>query len=511
MEFSPSQEEARIKIRDFLLDGSPKNKLYLLKGSAGTGKSTLISHILKEEEFREKKIVFSATTNKAVSILQTMTADKYQGMEVVYFSIHKLLKIKRKIDKDGKEQFVTNIDRENRNQKKSKSIYYYDIIVIDESSMINRDLMRSLHSVLSKIKGKIVFLGDLAQLPPVNEITSSVFTYEIPQYELREIMRYGGNLVLLANKCRKLVFHHDTKISFRDFKDKYIRTYKNSDLWLQKYLKDIQKILIKENFSLEQLPIFLAYTNYRCDEINKKVRRLLFENIEAKYMSGEIIIFNNFYYRPITGKKYYTSQKMKVLQCVTGTYSLTNFISNLFEIIGKRWTEVQKEIEFPEDLSFTLTDLELDYESKFMKIFNNLTEMELAHQILTLQDGSEIWVLEKQKKDFLDQEIEKVRTQLIKTKKYYLAKYGKPEKIIRNWIMEMMVIVWEQLYHDILDIFADISYGYCITTHKSQGSTFNNIYVDLKNIIKKNSNVEESYRCLYTALTRTSKKVNLLL
>ena len=77
--------------------------------------------------------------------------------------------------------------------------------------------------------------------------------------------------------------------------------------------------------------------------------------------------------------------------------------------------------------------------------------------------------------------------------------------------MEMMVIVWEQLYHDILDIFADISYGYCITTHKSQGSTFNNIYVDLKNIIEKNSNVEESYRCLYTALTRTSKKVNLLL
>ena len=139
MEFSPSQEEARIKIRDFLLDGSPKNKLYLLKGSAGTGKSTLISHILKEEEFREKKIVFSATTNKAVSILQAMTADKYQGMEVVYFSIHKLLKIKRKIDKDGKEQFVTNIDRENRNQKKSKSIYYYDIIVIDESSMINQE------------------------------------------------------------------------------------------------------------------------------------------------------------------------------------------------------------------------------------------------------------------------------------------------------------------------------------------------------------------------------------
>ena len=74
-----------------------------------------------------------------------------------------------------------------------------------------------------------------------------------------------------------------------------------------------------------------------------------------------------------------------------------------------------------------------------------------------------------------------------------------------------MEAIWCYLYESLIDLFADISYGYCITTHKSQGSTFTNIYVDMNNIILKNQNQEESYRCLYTAITRTSQKLNILI
>ena len=68
MELSPSQK-AKQKIEDFL---ESREKLYILKGSAGTGKSTIISLILNKEEYCNKKIAFSATTNKAVSILKEM-------------------------------------------------------------------------------------------------------------------------------------------------------------------------------------------------------------------------------------------------------------------------------------------------------------------------------------------------------------------------------------------------------------------------------------------------------
>ena len=83
-------------------------------------------------------------------------------------------------------------------------------------------------------------------------------------------------------------------------------------------------------------------------------------------------------------------------------------------------------------------------------------------------------------------------------------------KEIKVLLDKLMTTVWECFYAEVLDKFADISYGYSITTHKSQGSTFRSVYLHLGNIINCNSNEEESYRCLYTALTRSSKKVHIL-
>ena len=67
MILSPSQEIAQKKIIKFL---KGYQNMFILEGSAGTGKSTIITHILEKEEFSNKKIVYSATTNKAVSILK---------------------------------------------------------------------------------------------------------------------------------------------------------------------------------------------------------------------------------------------------------------------------------------------------------------------------------------------------------------------------------------------------------------------------------------------------------
>ena len=91
--------------------------------------------------------------------------------------------------------------------------------------MISLDIMQSLQKIIYRIKGKVIFLGDKAQLPPVNETESIVFNNEIPNYELKEIMRYKGNLVLLANKFRDLVFDRSTKISFGEYKEKNIKTF----------------------------------------------------------------------------------------------------------------------------------------------------------------------------------------------------------------------------------------------------------------------------------------------
>ena len=70
--------------------------------------------------------------------------------------------------------------------------------------------------------------------------------------------------------------------------------------------------------------------------------------------------------------------------------------------------------------------------------------------------------------------------------------------------------IWEYYYINYIDIFADISYGYCITVHKSQGSTYKNVFIDSKNILEYNRKDYINYKCLYTAITRASNKVYML-
>ena len=119
----------------------------------------------------------SATTNKAVSVLKEM--GKIENKKIDYLTIHKLMKIKRTIDSDGKQQFITSFNEttDSRN-KKCKSIFSYNVIVIDEASMINRTLFRDLEIISKRITGKIIFVGDRNQLPPVNQNMSEVIALE---------------------------------------------------------------------------------------------------------------------------------------------------------------------------------------------------------------------------------------------------------------------------------------------------------------------------------------------
>ena len=540
LQLSASQTEAQGRITNFLHDLGKKNKMFLLAGSAGTGKSTLISEILSAPEFKKKKIVFSATTNKAVSILQKMCLEKqevYEDMDIVFLTIHKLLKIKRKINKDGVELFQTDIDRDSKKITQAKSIFNYDIIVIDESSMISLDIMQSLQKIIYKMKGKVIFLGDKAQLPPVNETESIVFSNDIPNYELKEIMRYKGNLVLLANKFRDLVFDRKTQISFKEYKEKNIKTYSTYPKWIQQYLKEVAALKEKggsiQNL-LDKLPIFLVYTNRMCHQINRDVRKQIFPHTRDKYLEGEIILFNNYYYQRVRKPtnlvptevkkdnekekdkeyediKYYTSQKSVVRKVDVSEYKLESLTKILALEIPKLLSrfQIQNTIGTEQENSVDMIELEELYLSKLEETIQELTSLTVKHYILTLQDNKSIMVIHEDTEREMEIVTEKTREQLHKFKKFFLRKYGK-QKEIKVLLDKLMTTVWECFYAEVLDKFADISYGYSITTHKSQGSTFRSVYLHLANIINCNSNEEESYRCLYTALTRSSKKVHIL-
>jgi ATP-dependent exoDNAse (exonuclease V) alpha subunit len=69
--------------------------------------------------------------------------------------------------------------------------------------------------------------------------------------------------------------------------------------------------------------------------------------------------------------------------------------------------------------------------------------------------------------------------------------------------------LWKYYYENFVDVFADVTYGYCITTHKSQGSTYENCYVIMSNILTACPKYKDAVRSLYTSVTRPSKSLTL--
>ena len=308
IKLNDQQESAYKNILSFLTESS--DKLYLLYGPAGTGKTTLVTEIFKNKIFNKKKIALCATTNKAVSVIMKMY--DVLNKNVHFSTIHKLLKIKRIINNDGIENFICSID--DSPSSKKKSIYFYDIIVIDESSMISNELVKQLKNISSKIKGKIIFVGDSYQLPPVNEEFSNIFHSEIESFQLSKIERSKNNIVKYSNLLRDHI-ENNTKIKYKSILGNGVDLIRDYDLWLNRYI---------ESFNEDKKSIILAYTNYKCDYINKCVRKLLFNNVKnEKYLPNELIVFNNFYSNE--SSKYYSSQHCVIKTINTGTYKIQEF------------------------------------------------------------------------------------------------------------------------------------------------------------------------------------------
>ena len=497
MELSNDQKKAKNKIIEFLND--KMKKLFLLKGSAGTGKTTLITNILGMEIYKDKNIALCATTHKAVSVLKEMKVD---NRELKFITIHKLLKIKRKINKYGDTLFDTNIINSGNNGKNNESIYCYDIIIIDECSMIDKKLLDTIFNLQDKIRGKIIFIGDICQLPPVNENNSSIFYYNLHGYELNEIMRYKGKIINLCDDIRKLIFDKSYKLKLNSYNSKNIIFYKNTNNFISNFVKKYKK-------ADKDYPICICYTNKRCNYINNSIRKLLFNDIDNnKFLKDELIIFNNFY--KTEKNSYYTSRKEKIKSVGVKDYNFINFKTDIIKILDTKIEKYNEFLDMGEYERNSIIIIKMKLLEKMELFFNKIENIDIRVYNIKLYNNDIILCI-------YDKDIEKYE-KLIEMSKNRLRKiFTWLQNIIKilenskNIYVRFINNLWEIFYNRLIDTFCEIDYGYCITTHKSQASTFNNIYVDMNNIIKCNSNIDESYRCLYTAITRTSKKLNILL
>ena len=163
------QSEVSRGLKDFYLGINPG--FHILSGSAGTGKTTVISHFCNSLTHESKKrTVIAAPTHQALSILsEKLESNGVRGINLK--TVASLLNMRYNVDEvNGKEVFTFT---DNTNTYGFKN---YDLIIIDESSMIPKNQVDKIVELAIRDNVKVIFTGDVKQLPPVNEDNSLVFS-----------------------------------------------------------------------------------------------------------------------------------------------------------------------------------------------------------------------------------------------------------------------------------------------------------------------------------------------
>ena len=462
------------EIIDFITNPKRKSeKFYLLTGSAGTGKTFLVSFIYSILK-TNYNIAFTASTNKAVNVLQAMyekqhkTDSTKETTSVQFYTIHRFMNSNRAIDKNGEAYFKFT---EGKKGKKS------DVVFVDEVSMIPDVLAQQLE-VLKKYK-KVILIGDRAQLPPVNEMESKLFEWKIKQSNLIEIVRYRNNIVKLADQLKGLIFQNK-KINLRSCEGDGVFLYKDKTEWLDSYYKNTSNSVI------------LAYTNDQVRVYNDAIRKHELKITAGnRFEIGEKVMFNNFYKAShivndnpakrglanLAGvdyeltMNYYTSYQVHIKSCQSENYVID-------------YTKMIQSLKY--DLQRTEKDPAL-IDELVKKLPNNIP-------IYYLITEGDYFVNNPVNYSTLQQNLDDLKSEFIKIKVLF------SDLVVRDF--------WAFYYSELVDTFADVTYGYAMTVHKSQGSTYERVFIDMKDIIHKNPKERESFQCLYTAITRASGEIH---
>lgn len=292
--FEPTTDQLTVLnlIDEFIVEKSALS-LFILRGFAGTGKTSILAHVAKEFH-KDRKIVLLAPTGRAARVLSS-----YCGLPA--FTIHK--KIYRPAENpNGDVNFVLQ-----------KNNFNNTLFIVDEASMISsgnyieRDVLEDLMRFVYRGKGcKLIISGDTAQLPPIEMVYSPALDKEymedrfhlpITFFELNQVVRQTNDSGILANatELRLSLQNENLRVgfdtSFDDFKA-------INGLELQESLEEC----IGEFGSDEVL--IVTRSNKRANQFNAEIRnRLLYreENIEA----GDVLmsVKNNYHWLNEEDKK----------------------------------------------------------------------------------------------------------------------------------------------------------------------------------------------------------------
>ncbi len=441
------QQEGFDLIKKFL---DSKEKVFSLVGYAGTGKSFMIQVICDYLRSKRLHYVLCAPTHKAKTVIERFTDEEAM-------TLHSLLSLYPNIEIPELDfndlMFFTNGQFSNFPQG--------GVVICDESSMVNDELFNFLQEAVTKLHSKIIFVGDKAQLQPVTSRDySKVFSAE-NSYELTHIFRQSEDSAL-ADILPILRTTSIGKFKEREAEFGSIYTYTTPKDFMLKSLP-----LFKN--ATKELDLFgakiLTFTNKRAAIYNKKIKDLFFPDKE--FSKGEILTgHSNF---ECGDYKFYNSQDY--------------FIKK---------DPVKVDVSIPGFIKLPGYRMYVGYD--------NIVELPVT--VLSKEEISDDYY------NSLALHVETVRTKAVDANKRYSRDRSRLWKDYYNLVKSFASP--KHLYHDNRMIMKkSFDYGYAMTTHKSQGSSLDNVFIDLKDI-NTCRDPQVLRQLQYVAVSRTRKDCHIL-
>jgi hypothetical protein len=477
-----SQQKAYDKIYNFF---QSNESIFYLVGYAGTGKTHLITQIINNLLHEQENSLFISTTltHKALSVIRSSFQklgykiscnDENDNMIIndknilQFTTLHKLLGYVASYDDNGNKEFVPS-----NKVPESLKLTNLKYIFIDECSMISSDMVDSILNIPNINKSvKIIVIGDPAQLNPVNEIDSKIFDVIPDDYEhfhaLKKVLR--TNNIDIANICKIIRRWTDENLlmmlkNYQCYNNKVLIHIDND--WLTSY---------QNHLSNDVVPLILTWTNKKCQDYNNQLRTLIHKKNNLNELEiGDYLIFNDFY-KAVDGIKIYTSTQVK--------------IEKIFDIETSKgmWSNTYGGEYGDLVASFINT---LNQNHKYTYQYRTLVV-----RILNSKDSCLINVLLEKEKTKHYKNCENIRKSIIT-----FCNMVKTKKI--------SLFLWGEFYRMYIDMYADVTFSFSLTTHKAQASSYNIVYVDVSDIMK-NKNKKEMKRCLYTASSRPSEELHFI-
>ena len=465
--FTDDQRNAYNELISFIDSAYNENDFKrALVGPAGTGKTYLVKAIIKNCHLSYSTIGLAAPTHKAARVL----SESIGLINVKINTLQSDLGLKLNYDNDNFD--VNNPPFDPRGRIK---IGQYQLYIVDEASMINRSLTTLLEKTCKTNKCKLIYIGDSHQLPPVNELYSPALR-GVKISSLKQIVRQEETnpVGYLLNLLRYDIEHRTFK--FLEHISRFKENFNEGNTQGYKVCSSREFTeLVTINFNDEELTRnvdyckIIAYTNAVVSSWNKLVRGVIIKDAEKSIITKNdlilsyITIVNQFNEGIIFNSEDYILQD--VVNYTHPQYELKGFLCRFIAIHGGKTTTPLFVVDHTD--KFTM--------AKYMK---------LSEQFINNAKSAG----------------SKTRAQ--RWREYYAFKESC--LLLANIITSNGTMLYPR----------NLDYGFALTSHKSQGSTFDTVFVDVNDIVyTKNGtphgNAEQINRLLYVACSRCKNKLYL--